>query len=177
MKRVLLFCLLISITLEANSQKLLKKISQGSDVMAIIFLAVDCPISQKYIPTLNAIHEKYGNPKIKIHAIIPGKIEKRHIAKFREEYGISFTVSPDRRYQLVKTLSAQATPEVFVLDKELKVQYRGAIDNWFYELGGYRKEATEDYLIDTIEALLAGEEPKIEKTKALGCSIQVPGQD
>jgi hypothetical protein len=140
----------------------------------IIFLAVDCPISQKYIPALNAIHERYGNRVVSIHSVIPGKIKKTDIAKFKDAYGIAFPISPDKRYGLVKKLSAQATPEVFVIDNEFNVKYRGAIDNWFYELGGYRKEATEHYLRDAIEALLAGEEPKIEKTKALGCFIQIP---
>lgn len=176
MTRLLLFFIAIAIMSEANSQQQLRNISDGSDVTAIVFLAVDCPISQKYIPALNAIHEKYKQPKFKIHAVIPGKIKERDIANFKEEYGIAFNVSADRGYELVKALSANATPEVFVFNKELKLKYRGAIDNWFYELGGYRTEATEDYLINAVDALLAGGQPEIEKTKALGCTIQVPGQ-
>jgi thiol-disulfide isomerase/thioredoxin len=176
MDRVLLCCLFITFTVQVNSQKLLRKDTGPSDVTVIIFLAVDCPISQKYIPALNDIHEKYVDRGVKIHSVIPGKIKKNDIAKFKEEYGILFKVSADRRYDLVKTLAAEATPEVFVFDRQRKMKYRGAVDNWFYELGGHRKKATEDYLIDAIESLLAGREPQIGKTKALGCFIQISRQ-
>jgi hypothetical protein len=174
MSRSLLICLMMTFALEVSSQKPWPKISEGLDVTVIIFLAVDCPISQKYIPALSAIHKKYNSPAVRIQSVIPGKIKKKDIEKFKEEYRIPFNVFADSRYELVKRLSAQATPEVFVLDNRRKIRYRGAIDNWFYELGGYRKEATEVYLTDAIEALLRGDELRIEKTKALGCSIQMP---
>lgn len=176
MNRVVLCLLFATFAVHANSQKLLNKISGGSDITVIIFLAVDCPISQKYIPTLNAVHKRYKDRSVEFHAVIPGKIKKKDISRFKKEYGIPFNVTADRRYSLTKALSAQATPEVFVLDSQLKVNYRGAIDNWFYELGGYRREATEAYLIEAVEALLGNKEPKIKRTKALGCSIQVSGR-
>jgi peroxiredoxin len=176
MNRVVLCLLFVTFSVQANSQNLLKKISGGSDITVIIFLEVDCPISQKYIPTLNAVYRRFEDRSVKIHAVIPGKIKKKDIARFKEEYGIPFNVTADRRHALTKALSAQATPEVFVLDSQLKVNYRGAIDNWFYELGGYRKEATEAYLLDAVEALLVNKEPKIKRTKALGCSIQASGR-
>ena len=53
-----------------------------------------------------------------------------------------------------------------------EVIYRGAIDNWFYELGRYRLEITDHYLIDAINASLDGKKPALTKTEALGCFIQ-----
>ena len=61
-----------------------------------------------------------------------------------------------------------------MFDKNLDLKYRGAIDNWFYELGGYRQDVTEDYLIDGIDAILAGSDPKKPSTLAVGCLIQMP---
>lgn len=174
MKSALLFFLTCTITLQANGQDhLLHKISEGSKITVVVFIAIDCPISQKYIPELNAIQKRY-HQDVKIYSVIPGKIKKNVLEKFIKEYAIGFTVSPDKKYKLAKTLSASATPEVFVFDGNNSLKYHGAIDNWFYELGGYRNETTENYLVDSIESLLTGKEPKIETTKAIGCIIQIP---
>lgn len=173
--KVCIFGLLFAAAvLNANGQFLPESVSSDSEVTVVVFLAVDCPISQKYIPTLNRIREKYKERGVRIHSIIPGKIKKRDLKEFTKNYRIAFAIEDDRKYESVKSLSANATPEVFVFDKARNLKYRGAIDNWFYELGEYRKEVTEDYLIDAIEALLSGEDPKIENTKALGCFIEVP---
>lgn len=174
MKRVALVCLCLMFGLQANCQKQLKKLSRGAAVTVVIFLSEDCPISQKYIPTLNTIQRKYHDNAVRIHAIIPGKIKRSELAKFKEEYEITFPITFDKNYRMVQLLSATTTPEVFMFDKKLDLKYRGAIDNWFYELGGYRQDVTEDYLIDSIDALLAGGEPKNPTTLAVGCLIQMP---
>ena len=172
MNRALLFLVFMAFVVTAKGQKLLKKISAGSDVTVVIFLATDCPVSQKYIPALNQIHDQYADKSVTIHAVIPGKISQDDLAIFRKEYGIKFALSPDRRYRFVKMLSATTTPEVIVVDKHLRTKYRGAIDNWFYELGGYRKEADELYLINALDALLNNQQPAVASTEAIGCLIQ-----
>ena len=174
MKRVVLLCLCLMSGLQANCQKQLRKISKEAAVTVVIFLSEDCPISQKYIPALNTIQRKYDDNDVRIHAIIPGKIKKGELAKFKEEYGITFPITSDKKYLMVQLLSATTTPEAFMFDKNLDLKYRGAIDNWFYELGGYRQDVTEDYLIDGIDAILAGADPEKPSTLAVGCLIQIP---
>lgn len=174
MKACLLFIASMTLAGLARGQGFPDRLSVDSDVTVIVFLAVDCPISQKYVPALNRICEKYTGRSVKMHAVIPGRLKKRALRKFVTEYGMCFSARRDRRYTWVETLAANATPEVFVFDHQKKLLYRGAIDNWFYELGGYRKEPTKHYLVDAIDAGLAGEQPDVQQTKALGCFIEVP---
>lgn len=174
MRRFILSTLLLGIILRTTGQEPLKSLSGTSVVTAVVFLGIDCPISQKYIPTLNAINERYSSQAVSVVGLVPGRIKKSDLTKFKKEYGIKFKIAPDRKYQLVKFLSATTTPEVVVLDKQRNIKYRGAIDNWFYELGGYRREATQDYLIDAIKAVLSGHQPEVASSKALGCFIQIP---
>lgn len=171
----LIFHFSCTIVLHTYGQNyLLHKISGNSKVKVVVFIAVDCPISQKYIPALNALRGKYTQGDVKIYSFIPGKIKRKDLENFIREYDIRFPVSQDKKYQWTKALAAAATPEVFVFDHNNSLKYHGAIDNWFYELGGYRKTPTENYLTDSIERLLEGKDPKIESTKALGCFIQIP---
>ena len=63
----------------------------------------------------------------------------------------------------------QATPHVFIFDKERKLRYTGRIDDG--EKPGTAK--THDTR-NAIEALLAGKPVPVEKTKTFGCSIKWP---
>lgn len=74
---------------------------------------------------------------------------------------------------LANSLKATVTPEVFLIDAAGQLQYQGAIDNWFYELGKYRLNTTEQYLIDALTALNNGEQPPVRQTEAIGCFIQM----
>lgn len=159
---------------DVRGQHLPREFQDERGTKVIVFLGVDCPISQKYMPVLNALGNAYAGRDVHLQAIIPGKIKKKEIRTFSGAYQATFPVSADRNYGWVRALSATVTPEVFVFDEGSNLQYRGAIDNWFYELGGYRKEASENYLSDAIDAVLAGREPTVKETKALGCFIETP---
>ena len=65
-----------------------------------------------------------------------------------------------------------STPHVFVFDAERKLRYVGAIDN-----SERIQHVTKNYLRDALDALLAGKEPLVTQTKAVGCSIKWAGKE
>jgi hypothetical protein len=143
-----------------------------SNAEVIIFLGSECPISQKYVNTLNKIYTDYNTRGIKFTAFFPEKIKNISLENFRSEFDVKFPCKLDKRMQKAKHLKASITPEVFVI-KEGKVMYQGAIDNWFYELGKYRKEPTQPYLRNALDAVLSNQMVEVKKTEALGCFIQI----
>lgn len=52
-----------------------------------------------------------------------------------------------------------------------KVLYLGRIDDWFGDLGKKRPAPTTHDLRDALHALLAGGEPAVARTVAVGCDI------
>ena len=62
---------------------------------------------------------------------------------------------------------ALTTPHVFVLDRDGSLRYRGAVDNLTFR----RRQATEFFLQDAVEALLNGQLPELSETPAYGCTI------
>ena len=146
---------------------------EDGKITVLVFLATDCPISQKYVPVLNALQEKYAGEPLVVQAIVPSE-NKRAVKRFRREYAIAFPIQTDKSFACVKATSAVATPEVFVFDAYKQLRYRGAINNWFYELGRYRQQATEHYLTDAVESLLAGTDVRVTSTTAIGCPIAIP---
>ena len=143
-----------------------------SDAQFFIFIFIDpnCPISQKYIPTINLLVEAHD---LSVYGVQPNPgIDNAEIFKFKEEYEFRFPVINDTAQKLTYYLNASVTPEVFLLDNSGTIIYSGAIDNWFFDLGRYRKEATIHYLKEALDSNYGTLFSVNNKTKAIGCLIQ-----
>ena len=135
-----------------------------------VFIDPSCPISQKYIPAINLLVEAYD---LSVYGVQPNLgIDNAEIIKFKEEYEFRFPVINDTAQKLTYYLNASVTPEVFLLDNSGNIIYSGAIDNWFFDLGRYRKEATIHYLKEALDSNYGTLFSVNNKTKAIGCLIQ-----
>jgi peroxiredoxin len=74
----------------------------------------------------------------------------------------------DETQKVAKAYGATNTPHVFVLTKELKVAYIGAID----DNARNAEAATRHYVENAVDALLANKPVPVTKTKAIGCGIR-----
>lgn len=149
-------------------------INSAQSYEVAVFLGLECPISQKYIYRLNDIYKKYENVNsLKWSFIIPEDVKEKKIKEFSKEYNVIFPVaSDDHTLSKTKYFGATVTPQVIIKENG-KTIYIGAIDNWFYELGRYRSQTTENYLVDALEAIISNKEPLIKETKAFGCFIEM----
>ena len=77
------------------------------------------------------------------------------------------TVLIDVSHFVADLYAAQVTPEVFVIDREGILRYRGAVDDVRFE----RSSPTRSYLEEAVNALLAGQLPLVTEIPAFGCSI------
>ena len=75
----------------------------------------------------------------------------------------------DDQSALANAFGAKTTPHVFLFDKNMKLAYRGAIDDKYENR---ERQAKEHYLSDAITKLAAGEKIKPNDTRAKGCSIK-----
>jgi len=172
--KVLTFVCLFFLSLIAKSQHEHPVASPQGPFQIIIFMAVDCPITQKYMGTIKELAQRYSNQQIVVIGYFPAGLSKKGAKQFRQEYLVPEIIRfvDDNKHVAMKKYGATITPEAVLVDRNQHVIYQGAIDNWFFELGRYRLEITEYYLIDAIEASLMGKEPSVKKTEAIGCFIQ-----
>lgn len=139
----------------------------------VIFTCNHCPYSVAYEDRIIALDKKYksqGYPVIAINPNNPKSYPSDDFANMKiraKEKGFTFPYLVDKGQKLYPKYGATRTPHVFLLDKERKVKYIGAIDN-----NTKAAEVTEKYLENAIEALKKGENPKPNLTKAIGCSIK-----
>lgn len=73
----------------------------------------------------------------------------------------------DESQEVARSWGAKTTPDVYVLDSELKLAYRGAPDS-DYE----KPEENAKWLRDALDAVIAGREPEPAETEPVGCSIK-----
>ncbi len=147
---------------------------KNHELNAIVFLAPGCPLSEGSILELNKLHEKYTSAKLATYIVIPGSLfSKAEVKAFVDTFKIDFPVLLDTTGLLVSKLNASITPEYFLLDKNSKVLYQGAIDNRAFDNEFIRQSATINYADSAISQFLNNQKIKIQKSKAVGCFIEL----
>jgi hypothetical protein len=140
--------------------------------LVLVFMGVDCPVVRQYIPRLNELHQEFSKQGVRFLGIYSNAGE--HVlamAHHAEHNDIAFPVLLDCGHVLADQVQAEMMSEVVVVDRQLKKNYQGAIDNQFKKRGRLN-QASEHYLADALTQLL-GDEPVIrEFMPASGCRIE-----
>jgi mono/diheme cytochrome c family protein len=92
------------------------------------------------------------------------------IRRFQENLKIGFPLVKDYDNQVADQLGAERTPEVFVIDRQLRIRYRGRVDDQ-YEPGVARAQVENAFLQDALEQVLSGQKVSVPSTAAVGCLI------
>src|SRR5580704_16544818 len=143
----------------------------GGKVVVLVFVRTDCPISNRYSPTIQKLSAVHAG-KAAFWLVYPSKSESAEsIRKHGREYGYKIPALRDPQHQLVKESQVEITPEVAVFDANRRLVYHGRIDNLYEDIGRARRVATTHELADAISCALAGKSLAVEATHAVGCYI------
>lgn len=141
---------------------------RGTKGTALIFISVQCPVSNDYNERMAQLAADYKAKGINVVGINSNKAEMPDAIKTHaKEKNLSFTILKDSGNKIADRMNAQFTPEVFLLDANNKLVYHGRIDN---SRKGDAITATE--LRDAMNAVIAGQAVATPETKAFGCSIK-----
>jgi thiol-disulfide isomerase/thioredoxin len=144
--------------------------SPGKPVV-LIFVRTDCPISNRYAPTIQQLSAQYAG-KAAFWLIYPAKSDSSAvIEQYLHDYGYKLPALHDPRHTLVKLGEAQVTPEVAVFEAGGLLVYHGRIDNWYASFGHARPAPTTHELDDALQAVLKGDKPHVATASGIGCYI------
>jgi hypothetical protein len=150
------------------------KASAGK-IVVLIFVRVDCPISNRYSPTIQAIERRarlQNAGRVAFWLVYPDRSESAEkIRKHEKEFGYDLPALRDVHRSLVAESHALTTPEAAVFDANRKLIYHGRIDNLFEDFGRARPAATTHELEDAIHAALDGKEVANVAVPSVGCYI------
>lgn len=155
----------------------------ASPILVIIFTCNHCPIAQLYEQRIMRLYRDYRDKGVAVVAIQPNAPEALRVdeldssdmsdtlaeMKVRAAYKhLTYPYLYDGETQSVaRAYGPQATPHVFIFDRDRRLRYEGRFDN------SYRAELvkTQDAR-DAIDALLAGRSITAAHTGVFGCSTK-----
>ena len=145
-------------------------------VHVVVFVGVECPISNRYAPEIGRIARDYAAKGVRvILAFADPKLDNSRVEKHISEFYPDVSSPPylDRDYSLAQAVGAKATPTAAIYTATGR-QYRGRIDDLYISLSQSRREPTERTLRLSLDAVLAGRPAPKPETQAIGCSIGGP---
>jgi peroxiredoxin len=140
----------------------------------VIFTCNHCPYAVMYEDRIIELDKKYKKQGYPVIAINPNDPEVKPDDSFEnmqvraKEKGFTFPYLIDEGQKVYPKWGATKTPHVFLLDKDMVVQYIGSIDDSARDAS----KVEETFLEDAIISLQMGEEINPKVTKAVGCSIK-----
>ncbi|XOV92623.1 MAG: thioredoxin family protein [Bacteroidota bacterium] len=147
----------------------------------VVFTCNTCPYAKEYeqrIINLDNTFRAKGFPVIAINPNDPSQSSGDSMEEMKSRatsQNYPFPYLRDDVQEVTTTYGASKTPHVFVLNKEaagkFKVEYIGAIDDSPREAA----DASEKYVEDAVNTLLAGKKPMVKEKRAIGCSIKWKG--
>lgn len=152
----------------------------NSDTKAIVlfFTATDCPISNRYIPEIQTLENKFAAQHVVFWYVYPNVGENdARVLQHERDFGAEQHVLFDSDHGLVALTRARVTPEAAVLVEQqsnaaaLRVLYHGRIDNRYIQIGQQRPNATQFDLERAIEDVLQNRPVHPPDGPPVGCGI------
>ena len=145
----------------------------GLKPVALVFLDDTCPISSRYAPELNDVHERAQAAGVAFYGVMSSAYITRADAEaYRDDRGLSFPILFDPSGDLALRLGPTVTPEAFVIDTDDRVVYRGRIDNRFASIGELRNRITSHDLRDAMAAVTTTGGAMPPPSTAIGCFVE-----
>jgi len=149
----------------------------GAEATVVVFTCNHCPYALAWHERIVEVARDYADRGVKVAAINPNDAERYPgdslgAMRDRVEKGV-FDGVPylrDESQEVARAYDAKTTPDVFVIDRDGVLRYRGAPDGDYDD-----PNQNAAYLRDALDALLEGRGPDPAETEPIGCSIKWKG--
>lgn len=140
-------------------------------VVVIAFLGTECPLAKLYGPRLANLAGEYDEQNVVFLGVMSNQHDSlAEISAYAKRHGLHFPLLKDPGNRVADLFRAERTPEVFVLDADRRVRYRGRVDDQ-YGVGYSRDQPQRHFLKDAIDQVFNGEEVALAITETVGCHI------
>ena len=140
--------------------------------VVVLFIATDCPISNRYAPEVRRIYEEFHPQGIEFFLVYTRPDESAEtIRQHLEDYEYPMPGIIDHQRQITQFTGAKVTPESVVFDATGKMVYRGRIDDRFQDFGLSRTEPAVRDLVSVLDDVAQGRDREFSESIAVGCYI------
>ncbi len=145
----------------------------GAPATVVVFTCNHCPYALAWHERIMAAARDYAEQGVRFLAVNSNDAQRyprdsveamrRRVAA--EEWSMPYLY--DASQEVARGYGARTTPEVFVLDAQRRLRYRGAPDSAYDE-----PEQNAAWLRQALDAVLSGRDPAPAETQPIGCSIK-----
>jgi peroxiredoxin len=140
------------------------------EVVVVVFTCASCPTAVDYEERIGALAAKYADRGVAVVPICVNLVPQDRLEALTErvkQRRLGFDYLHDESQRIAKEYGAVFTPEFFVLDRDRRVAYMGALDD-----ATDATKVQERWVEQAIEAVLAGARPRTTETIARGCRVR-----
>jgi hypothetical protein len=149
----------------------------GDKYIAGIFVATDCPISNRYLPLLARLSKEFAPRGVRLWLVYPNPGDtlaavRAHQKQYPGVASLPQLIAPDPRF--LAHAHVHVTPEAAIFHGDAMSQpvlWHGRIDDRYLTFGTQRPAATRHDLADALDAALAGRQPQPPAGPPVGCAI------
>ena len=143
----------------------------GANALVVVSTALRCPLTRLYAPYLRERLDPWVERGVRVLVLDTwAGDDEAALAARANELGWEWPVAKDAGGEWAAALKAERTTDVFLIDADGRLRYRGALDDQFGF--GYRLERPRQrYLDEALEAVLDGRDPPVAATRAPGCAL------
>jgi peroxiredoxin len=145
----------------------------GNLATVVVFTCNHCPYALAWHERIMQAARDYASRGVRFLAVNSNDSERyprdSYEAMQRRVAGEDWSMPylHDASQEVAHAYGAQSTPDVFVLDAQRRLRYRGAPDSAYDE-----PEQDAAWLRQALDAVLSGRDPAPDETQPVGCSIK-----
>lgn len=144
---------------------------KARDAVVLVFTCNSCPYAVEYEERIKSLTKEFRSRNVAVVAVNVNNVPDDRFEKMKErakQQSFNFPYLFDTTQQIARDYGAGFTPEFFVLDKERKIAYMGALDD-----SSAADKVKVRYVADAINSLLEGKKIAVTETVAIGCRIRM----
>lgn len=150
-------------------------LASGSPAATVVYWTCNhCPYALAWHERLLDVARDYAERRVRVLAINSNDSERYPADSFEamrdrveREGGWPNPYLFDESQRVAAEWGAERTPDVYVLDSELRLRYRGAPDADYDD-----PSQRAGWLRDALDAVLEGRDPERAETEPVGCTIK-----
>jgi peroxiredoxin len=150
---------------------------KGKKGTLIMFICNHCPYVIHVMPELVRIAQEFSSKGIEVVAISSNDViaypqdSPEKMKEFAKEWGFTFPYLYDESQDVAKAYDAACTPDFYLFNHDLKLVYRGRLDESRPRVE-HPKPLTGQDLRGALSALLSGQSMSEIQFPSMGCNIK-----
>jgi peroxiredoxin len=158
-------------SLQSQDGKTVKLSDYSGKIVVLEWLNPGCPVVVRHYKakTMVTLADKYAEKGVVWLGINSSEMgTNADNKKFADTYSAKYPILNDASGSVGHQYAATNTPHMFIVGKDGKVLYEGAIDN---DPKGSKSEKI-NYVQQALDEILSGKAVSTPKTKAYGCTVK-----